>query len=57
MNVLKEALPFETNHKSRRIGREKKNLKHKSYDSMDLIKLAQKIPGFVFFFELKDMSS
>jgi len=57
VNVLEEALPFQTNHKSRGIKREKKNPKRKSYDSMDSTRLFKKIPGFVFFVELKDTSS
>jgi phospholipase C len=48
VNVI-EALPFQTNHKSKEIKREKKNPKCKSYNFMDSTKLAQilyKISGF-----------
>jgi len=41
VDVLEEALPFQTNHKKKGIKRERKNPKHRNYDSMDLAKLAQ----------------
>jgi hypothetical protein len=52
VNVLNEALPFQTNNKSRGIEREKKNPKRRSYDFMDSTKLVQKNQEFVLIVEL-----
>ncbi len=41
VNVLKEALPIQTNHKSQGIGRKIRNPKLKSYDYEDFAMLAQ----------------
>jgi len=41
VNVLEEALLISTNNKSRRIEKDRKNPKHKSYNFKDLAKLAQ----------------
>jgi hypothetical protein len=40
-NVLTKELPFQTNHGSKGIGKEIRNLEHKSYDYVDTCKLAQ----------------
>jgi hypothetical protein len=40
VNVLKEALPLQMNNKSRRIKRDRRKIKHRSYDSKDLDMLA-----------------
>ncbi len=40
VNVLKEALPIQMDHKSKGIEREKMNPKCKSYDYEDLTRLA-----------------
>jgi hypothetical protein len=41
MNVLTEELPFQMDHGSKGIGKERRNLECKSYDYVDTCKLAQ----------------
>lgn len=53
VNVLEEALPSQSNHKSKRIGRESRNPKHRSYDSMDLTKLEQTLFRICAFYRSK----
>ncbi len=41
VNVLEEALPFQMDHISKGIGKERRNPKHKNYDFMDSTRLVQ----------------
>jgi hypothetical protein len=54
VNVLEEALPFQSNHKGRRIGRKNRNPKDRSYDSMDLTKLEQTLSKICAFYRSRE---
>jgi hypothetical protein len=41
VNVLEEALPFQTNHRSRGIKRDRRNSERRSYNFVDLARLVQ----------------
>jgi hypothetical protein len=49
VNVLEEALPIQTSHKSKRIGRER-TLECKKYDYDDSIKLVQTLSRIYTFY-------
>ncbi len=53
MNVLEEALPFQMDHISKGIGKERRNPKHKSYDFMDSAKLVRTFPNIYVFYRVR----
>jgi hypothetical protein len=53
MNVLEEALLISTNNKSNQIEKDRKNSKHRSYNSKDLARLAQTLFRICVFCRIK----
>jgi hypothetical protein len=53
VNDLEETLSFQTDHKNKRIEREIKILKHKSYDSMNLARLAKTLSKIYACYKIK----
>ncbi len=53
MNVLEETLLISTNNRNKQIEKDKKNPKHRSYNSKDLAKLAQTLSRICVFCRIK----
>ncbi len=53
VNVLEEALPLQTNHKSKGIRKVRRNPKHMNYDYMDSARLAQILSKTCAFYKVK----
>ncbi len=53
LDVLEEALPFQTNHKSKGIKRERRNPERRSHDFMHLAKLVQILSKICAFYRIR----
>ncbi len=53
VNVLEEALPFQTNHINKRAGKKIRNPKHRSYNFMDSNRLVQTLFKIYVFYRIR----